>query len=138
MAQDYLARLFQQRRRARIIRFDGQPVPRWTLDDLTDGLWQRFASPRVQDAREVLLGKLAVARPDADGAVRPTVAGVLMASADPRRWLLAVQWTASKIQPLGLVIRQTDAIDSRDHGMTLRMSSFVQRCTMRARVREKS
>lgn len=87
MAPDYLARLFQQRSQARIIRFDEQPVPGATLDDLVDDLWQRFASPRVQDSREVLLDKLAMARTDADGALRPTIAGVLMASADPRRWL---------------------------------------------------
>nr|WP_274521929.1 ATP-binding protein [Ectothiorhodospira lacustris] len=34
MAPDYLARLFQQRSQVRIIRFDEQPVPGATLDDL--------------------------------------------------------------------------------------------------------
>ena len=34
MPPDYLARLFQQRSQARIIRFDEQPVPKDTLDDL--------------------------------------------------------------------------------------------------------
>lgn len=34
MTPDYLARLFQQRSQARIIRFDEQPVPGATLDDL--------------------------------------------------------------------------------------------------------
>jgi ATP-dependent DNA helicase RecG len=87
MAPDYLARLFQQRSQARIIRFDEQAVPGVTLDDLSPELWQRFRSPRVTESREVLLDKLAMARPDADGVLRPTVAGVLMASRDPRRWL---------------------------------------------------
>ncbi len=50
MAPDYLARLFQQRSQARIIRFDEQPVPGAVLDDLAHALWQRFASPREQDA----------------------------------------------------------------------------------------
>jgi predicted HTH transcriptional regulator len=54
MAPDYLVRRFRQRSQARIIRFDEQPVPGATLDDLADELWQRFASPRVQDSREVL------------------------------------------------------------------------------------
>jgi ATP-dependent DNA helicase RecG len=87
MTPDYLARLFQQRSQVRIIRFDEQPIPGAVLDDLSLELWQRFASPRGKDRREVLLEKLAMARPDTDGAVRPTIAGVLMASPNPRRWL---------------------------------------------------
>ncbi|MBB3195200.1 hypothetical protein [Roseateles terrae] len=84
-APDYLARLFQQRSQARIIRFDEQAVPDASLDDLPDGLWRRFASRRVQESRELLLDKLAMARPDTVGTLRPTIAGVLMASTDPRR-----------------------------------------------------
>ena len=49
MAPDYLARLFQQRSQARIIRFDEQAVPGITLDDLPPELWQRFRSPRVTE-----------------------------------------------------------------------------------------
>jgi len=116
MAPDYLARLFQQRSQARIIRFDEQPVPGTVLDDLTDAQWQRFASPRVQDTREVLLDKLAMARPDGDGAQRPTIAGVLMASADPRRWLpnafiQAVAYRGTAILPQGDATYQLDAQD---------------------------
>ncbi|AQR64049.1 transcriptional regulator [Aquaspirillum sp. LM1] len=116
MAPDYLARLFQQRSQARIIRFDEQPVPGAVLDDLTDAQWQRFASPRVQDTREVLLDKLAMARPDGDGALRPTIAGVLMASADPRRWLpnafiQAVAYRGTAILPQGDATYQLDAQD---------------------------
>lgn len=87
MTPDYLARLFQQRSQARIIRFDEQPVPNATLDDLQSELWQRFASVRTHDPREVLLDKLAMARRDADGVLRPTITGVLLASREPRQWL---------------------------------------------------
>lgn len=116
MAPDYLARLFQQRSQARIIRFDEQPVPGATLDDLAPALWQRFASPRVQDSREVLLDKLAMARPDADDAIRPTIAGVLMASDDPRRWLpnafiQAVAYRGTEVLPQGDAAYQLDAQD---------------------------
>ena len=116
MAPDYLARLFQQRSQARIIRFDEQPVPGAWLDDLADGLWQRFASLRVQDTREVLLDKLAMARPDVDGTLRPTIAGVLMASSDPRRWLpnafiQAVAYRGTEVLPLGDAAYQLDAQD---------------------------
>ena len=116
MPPDYLARLFQQRSQARIIRFDEQPVPKATLDDLMPTLWQRFASLRVQDNREILLDKLAMARPDADGALRPTVAGVLLASTSPRHWLpnafiQAVAYRGTEILPHGDQTYQLDAQD---------------------------
>jgi predicted HTH transcriptional regulator len=87
MSPDFLARLFQQRSQVRIIRFDEQVVPRATLDDLSVPLWERFRTRRTQDERDELLVKLGVARQDEDGAIRPTVAGIVMASEDPRRWL---------------------------------------------------
>lgn len=116
MAPDYLARLFQQRSQARIIRFDEQVVPAATLNDLSAELWQRFASPRNRDSREVLLDKLAMARPDGAGVLRPTVAGVLMASRDPRRWLpnafiQAVAYRGTTIQPQANQLYQIDAQD---------------------------
>ncbi len=116
MAPDYLARLFQQRSQARIIRFDEQPVPGATLDDLKPQLWQRFASARVNDSREVLLDKLAMARPDSDGVLHPTITGVLMATDDPRRWLpnafiQAVAYRGTEIRPQGDQAYQLDAQD---------------------------
>lgn len=87
MAPDFLARLFQQRSQTRIIRFDEQVVPGCHLDDLAPELWQRFAGVRSVDRRDDLLSKLGMARCDDDKTLRPTVAGVLMACAEPRRWL---------------------------------------------------
>lgn len=87
MRPDYLARLFQQRSQARLIRFDEQIVADAALDDLVPDLWRRFASPRSRDARDDLLVKLAMARQDDDGIIRPTVTGVLFATQDPRHWL---------------------------------------------------
>lgn len=87
MSPEYLARLFQQRSQARIIRFDEQVVPVVSVEDLSEPLWRRFATPRSRDEREGLLAKLGMARADDDGTIRPTLAGVLMATEDPRRWL---------------------------------------------------
>jgi predicted HTH transcriptional regulator len=116
MAPDYLARMFQQRSQARIIRFDEQFVPGATLDDLQAELWQRFASPRVNESREVLLDKLAMARLDTDGVLRPTVAGIVMATQDPRRWLpnafiQAVAYRGTEVLPQGDLAYQIDAQD---------------------------
>lgn len=116
MTPDYLARLFQQRSQARIIRFDEQPVPDAVLEDLSEPLWQRFASQRIEESREALLDKLAMARQDNDGKLRPTVAGVLLASNDPRRWLpnafiQAVAYRGTEVAPKGDALYQLDAQD---------------------------
>lgn len=116
MSPDYLARLFQQRSQARIIRFDEQPVPGAALDDLEPELWQRFATGRSKDSREVLLDKLAMARLDGDDVLRPTITGVLMASRDPRRWLpnayiQAVAYRGTEVRPQGDQAYQLDAAD---------------------------
>jgi hypothetical protein len=86
MAPDYLARLFNSAARRASFASTSRRCPalRSTTFQMSSG---SVLSPRVQDTREVLLDKLAMARPDADGTLRPTIAGVLMASADPRRWL---------------------------------------------------
>ena len=62
-------------------------VPRAELGDLNTSLWSRFRSPRSDDDDAVFLAKLGMAAPDEEGVARPTVAGVLMASDDPHRWL---------------------------------------------------
>ena len=87
MSPDYLARLFQQRSQARLIRFDEQVVAEATVDDLAAPLWERFRSPYTGQERDEALAKLHMARRHEDGVLRPTVAGVLLAAADPRMWL---------------------------------------------------
>ena len=87
MNPEYLARLVQQRSQTRLIRFDEQVVAGATLDDLESSLWERFRTARTQGEREEFLSKQGMARRDEDGAWRPTVAGVLMATRDPRLFL---------------------------------------------------
>ena len=87
MSTESLARLFQRRSQERLIRFDELTVPGARLDDLAPHLWERFRIARSDDDRSSLLGKLGMTRTDRDGTVKPTVAGVLIASDDPREWL---------------------------------------------------
>ena len=87
MSPEYLARLFQQRSQARLIRFDEQIVADAGFEDLPPDLYERFRTSRSGDDMEAMLRKLHMVRADEDGATRPTVAGVLMASKDPRQWL---------------------------------------------------
>ena len=85
MPGELLARLFQQRSQARIIRFDEQVVPDTTPADLDERLVEPFI--RQGEARESGLQKLAFIRPDDEGTLRATVSGVLFCTEKPTRWL---------------------------------------------------
>ena len=116
MSPERLARLFQQRSQTRLIRFDEQIVGTARMEDLTPHLWQRFRSSRSDDDRDNFLNKLGMARADEDGAVRPTVAGILMATEDPRQWLpnayiQAVAYRGDAIRPSTADAYQLDAAD---------------------------
>lgn len=86
MAPDLLARLFQQRSQARLIRFEEQPVPDTSLADLDEGLRRRFLGILSEDERTTLQKMKLVTR-DESGDERATVAGLLLCSRKPDRWL---------------------------------------------------
>ena len=87
MAADYLARLMQQRSQARLIRFDEQVVPGTSINTLSTKLVERYRSELSDPDLETFANKLAMVRPDTDGAMRATVAGVLFATEKPRDFL---------------------------------------------------
>ena len=106
LSPEYLARLFQQRSQTRIIRFDEQPVASARLEDLAPALTDRFRTPRSDEDRLTFLRKLGMAVQDEASVIRPTVAGVLMGTDDPRRWLpsafiQAVAYRGNAIRPDG-------------------------------------
>lgn len=117
MPREYLARLFQQRSRMGMIRFDQEIVREARPNALCTGLWERFRSSRTGDGRDDLLSRLQMARRDRHGDLRPTVAGVLMASRDPREWLpnafiQAVAYRGDRARPRGWdTPYQLDALD---------------------------
>ena len=86
MPPELLARLFQQRSQARLIRFEEQAVPGALPADLDEGLSRRFLGPFSDDPRAAL-HKMRLLVQDEANIERPTVAGVLMASLNPQRWL---------------------------------------------------
>lgn len=117
MRAEYLATLLQHRSQARLVRFDEQPVARATLDSLAPDLWQRFRTDRSDDSTEDFLRKLGMAAPDPGGVIRPTVAGVLLASRDPREWMLNafVQAVAYRGEtPSAAEARDTYQLDAKD------------------------
>jgi predicted HTH transcriptional regulator len=86
MPPDVLARLFQQRSQARLIRFEEQAVPETAPADLDEALRRRFLGPRVED-EVASLKKMKLLTEDDTGQTRATVAGILMCSPTPERWL---------------------------------------------------
>ena len=87
MSPEFLARLFQQRSQTRLIRFDEQAVAHARIEDLRPDLIELLRTPRSDPDTATFLAKLGMARMDEEGLARPTVAGLLMATDDPRRWL---------------------------------------------------
>ena len=86
MPPDYLARLFQQRSQARLIRFEEQPVPQSSMSDLSEDLWRKYTT-RSDEPPEIVLLKRNLLAKEEGGVVRASVAGVLLCCEHPERFL---------------------------------------------------
>jgi len=86
MPPDYLARLFQQRSQARLIRFEEQPVPQSSMSDLSEDLWRKFTA-RSDEPSEVVLLKRNLLAKEESGVLSASVAGVLLCCEHPERFL---------------------------------------------------
>ena len=82
-----LARLFEQRSQSRGGQFDRQVVAEASVHDLDARLVDRFRGEISGDDRTTALSKLDMIREDDAGVLRPTVAGVLLGTRQPQRWL---------------------------------------------------
>jgi len=87
MKPDMLARLFQQRRQVRLIRFDEQTVPNAKFNDLNPKLWKRFRTVISLTDDQEFLEKLKLITMDKDNVLCPTVSGVLMACDAPESFI---------------------------------------------------
>ena len=87
MEPDYLARLFVLRSRSRMRDFGTQVIANASVDDLDARLVDRFRGEISDDDRATALLKLDMVAEDEAGIPRPTVAGVLLGSRLPQRWL---------------------------------------------------
>ncbi len=86
MKPDYLARLFQQRSQARLIRFEEQSVPESSMNDLSEDFWRKFTT-RYREPSEVVLLKRNLLSKEESGVVRASVAGILFCCDHPERFL---------------------------------------------------
>ena len=111
MSPEVLARLFQERSQSRVIRFDESPVPRTSPEQLDDKLTRRF----LRDGGKLdvtTLRKLRIVATDEEGAVQITIAGVLLCTREPGRWLPHAQIRAvSYVGERQDINYQTDARD---------------------------
>ena len=109
LTPDALARLFQQRSQARILRFEEQEVPRATLADCDPLLIDRFTRDGQDDAPTQLV-RLHLLKAT-DDALAPTVAGVLLLTLMPHRWLRNAEILA--VAHDGLVNDPNDQVDTQ-------------------------
>ena len=115
MSPELLARLFQERSQTRMIRFDESVVPRTTPGDLDYALTRRFLQ---NDSGEEGVSELAARKlrlvADDDGEARLTLAGVLLCTREPQRWL-----SHAYVQAVSYAGERTDIdyqTDARDIG----------------------
>ncbi len=113
MAPDLLARLFQERSQSRVIRFDESPVPGTSPSEIDPQLARRFLRDSTEPA-DASLRKLRIVADDDDGLPRITIAGVLLCTQEPQRWMPHAQ-----IQAVSYVGARRDVnyqSDARDLG----------------------
>ena len=115
LAPDLLARLLQERSQSRMIRFDESAVPGTVPGDLDYALTSRFLRDdgAEEGATETAARKLGLVT-DADGAARLTLAGVLLCTREPQRWL-----SHAYVQAVSYAGERTDVeyqTDARDIG----------------------
>ena len=116
MPPEDLARLFQEHSQSRVIRFDESVVPGTAPGDLDYALTRRFLREELteQGVTEDAARKLRVVADDDHGASRLTLAGVLLCTRDPQRWL-----AHAYVQAVSYVGERTDIAyqtDARDIG----------------------
>ena len=116
MAPEMLARLFQERSQSRTIRFDESVVPGTAPGDLDYALTRRFLREELADGgiTEDAARKLCVVADDDHGVSRLTLAGVLLCTREPQRWL-----PHAYIQAVSYAGERTDVdyqTDARDIG----------------------
>jgi ATP-dependent DNA helicase RecG len=110
MSPDVLARLFQQRSQVRLIRFDEQAIPSSTLADASPHLVNVFM--RKGEGEPSLQMKRLHLSADDEGVARLSVAGVLLCTHKPTRWLPAAYIQA--VAYSGIENDPNDQLDAKD------------------------
>ncbi len=102
-------RLAQRRSLARFVWFDKQTVPETGFKTLVESLWKPLLSAEGAAEPEAALRKLALLDDDGAGVLRATVAGVLLCTPNPERWLPSACITATLYRGKDRASGQIDA-----------------------------
>ncbi len=102
-------RLAQRRGQARFLWFDEQPVPKTGFDALDPELWLPLVSNEGAAHPETALEKIMVLAKDEAGFRRATVAGILLCTRRPDRWLPNAVITATRYRGTDRTTGQVDA-----------------------------
>lgn len=88
MSSELLGRLYQARSQSRMVRFDESPVPGAGVDALDPELAARFLRPIGDEEDDpAAMTKLGIVAHETEAGQRLTLAGVLLCTAKPVRWL---------------------------------------------------
>lgn len=109
MTSDERLRLAQRRGQARFPSFDKQDIPGTGFNTLDESLWKPLLSVEGAANPESALAKLVLLAPDEAGITRATVAGVLLCTQNPERWLPNACITATRYRGGDRVSGQVDA-----------------------------
>ena len=109
MSGEERLRLAQRRSQARFLWFDKQPVPETGFKTLAEALWKPLLSAEGAAEPQAALGKLALLDDDEAGVLRATVAGVLLCTQDPEKWLPSACITAARYRGGDRASGQIDA-----------------------------
>ncbi len=109
MTGDERLRLAQRRTQGRYLWFDEQAVPETGFNTLDPALWRPLLSAEGAAEPEVALEKLALLAADESGIQRATVAGVLLCTQHPERWLPNAAITATHYRGADRTTGQVDA-----------------------------
>ena len=129
MTPDDRLRLSQKRSQARFLWFDKQAVPGTGFRSLSESLWKPLLDAEGRVDPRSGLTKLALLTSEAEEAAEATVAGVLLCSPAPERWLPNACITATHYRGADRSSAQLDAqvITGPLHEQVAGAMAFVQR-----------
>ena len=109
MTSDERLRLAQRRGQARFHSYDEQTVPGTGFETLDESLWRPLLSAEGAAEPQSAMEKLALLANDDAGILRATVAGVLLCTRSPERWLPNAGITATRYSGSDRASGQLDA-----------------------------
>ncbi|WP_423920455.1 ATP-binding protein [Candidatus Poriferisodalis sp.] len=115
MTSDERLRLAERRAQGRYLWFDKQPVSGTGFGSLDPALWQPLLSAQGASHPEQSLMQMGILVEDSDGALRATVAGILLCSERPHDWLPQARITATRYAGRSQSSGQSDAREISGH-----------------------